>query len=433
MKNFSKIKLENLRIKIFKSEFAINAIKLSIGTIIAQLIPILFYPVFSRIYSPNDFGIAAIFSAILPILVILATGMYESAILICESNKEAVNIIGFVIKRSFIFLVIVEVGILVFGEKICIYFNQKELYKWLFLLPIASFATIITSLYSEWSIRNKSFNQLSKVKIINTSSIAASKLAFGLSKIFGNGLILGDVFGKSISSITSIRNFVYREKYLLSSISKVDFKILAKKYNNLPRFTMPDQLINNIGGSAPTILLGIYYSNTELGYFSVAGTLLTVPITVFTLSIRDVFRQKANEEFYKHGNCHEIYKKLLKIVTVIGIVGFSLLYILVPFLCDIFLGENWSLVGKYAQLQMPMFFLSFVSMSLSGILIIANKMKISFYWQIYYTIVTISSLLVGIICFNTIEATLILLVISRCSAYLLYMILSYIYSKGIKN
>ena len=419
--------------KFHKSEFASNAISLSVGTIVAQVVPILFYPILSRIFEPREFGIAANFTVIIPILVILATGMYESGILISDTKKEALNLIGLILLRSSIILLVSEIVIFIFGDKICNLLNQQELKSWLFLIPIASFATIITNIYSEWCIKNKEFSSLSKLRILNTSSVSASKLLFGVVKLFGNGLILGDVFGRLITAISCTINAFKQEKELLQSISIKRFKYLSKKYKDLPKFTMPDQLISNIGGSAPIILIGMYFSNTELGYFSVAGTVLTVPITVFTISIRDVFRQKVNEEFSKTGNCQKIYIRLLKIVSFFGLFGFLLLFFVFPYLIDFILGKNWSAVSRYAQIQMPMFFFSFISMSLSGVLIIVQKMKISFYWQIYYTIATILGMVIGIYFYKTIELTIICLVIARCSAYIYYMFLSYKYSKADKN
>lgn len=419
--------------KFYKSEFASNAINLSVGTIVAQVVPILFYPILSRIFEPREFGIAANFSVIIPILVILATGMYESGILISDTKKEALNLIGLILLRSSIILLVSEIVIFIFGDKICNLLNQQELKPWLFLIPIASFATIITNIYSEWRIKNKEFSSLSKLRILNTSSASASKLLFGVVKLFGNGLIVGDVFGRLITAISCTINAFKQEKELLQSISIKRLKFLSKKYKDLPKFTMPDQLICNIGGSAPIILIGMYFSNTELGYFSVAGTVLTVPITVFTISIRDVFRQKVNEEFSKTGNCQKIYIRLLKIVSFFGLFGFLMLFFVFPYLIDFILGKNWSAVSRYAQIQMPMFFFSFISMSLSGVLIIVQKMKVSFYWQIFYTIATLFGMLIGIYLYKTIELTIICLVIARCSAYIYYMFLSYKYSKADKD
>ena len=74
--------------------------------------------------------------------------------------------------------------------------------------------------------------------------------------------------------------------------------------------------------------------------------------------------------------------------------------------------------------------LSFISMSLSGVLIITNKMKISMYWQIYYVLSTVISLFIGFFFFRSIKMVLICFVIGRCSAYILYILLSYRFSKG---
>ena len=412
-----------------KSDFKKNVLTLMAGTTIAQAIPIAISPILTRLYSPEEFGIAANFTVIVPLLVIVATGMYEKGILLCHNNKEAFDLIGFILLRSILILLAIELLIIMFGSFVTTYFGLEYLSRWLWLAPIASFGVTVTSVYSEWCIRQKYYSQLSKVKIINTSSVASSKLLFAFTSNIGNGLILGDVFGKVISAFSSAYFLVKNEYSLLKDIQKTNFKYLKKRFIDLPKFTMPDQLISNLGGSAPIILFGIYYTNTELGYFSISGSLLTVPITVFTISIKDVFRQRANEEILKYGNCKRIYVKVLKYISIIGLIGFSLLYFIIPDLIKVFLGKNWIPVGTYAQIQMPMFYLSFVSMSLSGILIIRNKMNVSFYWQIYYTITTILSIIIGVNYFKSIEDTMILLVIFRSSSYMLYMILSYHYTK----
>ena len=68
-------------------------------------------------------------------------------------------------------------------------------------------------------------------------------------------------------------------------------------------------------------------------------------------------------------------------------------------------------------------------MSLGGILIISDKMNISFYWQIYNLTVTTLAFLIGYFYYNDIVITLICYMIARSSAYLLYIIISYYYAK----
>ena len=57
-------------IKLFKpkSEFSRNVLTLMTGTTIAQAIPIGISPILTRIYSPEDFGLFALFLAITNII-----------------------------------------------------------------------------------------------------------------------------------------------------------------------------------------------------------------------------------------------------------------------------------------------------------------------------------------------------------------------------
>ena len=74
--------------KIFKNSFLRDALTISIGTVLAQLIPLVLYPILARIYTPEDFGLLAIILAVIPILTIIYTGMYEGGILISESKTK---------------------------------------------------------------------------------------------------------------------------------------------------------------------------------------------------------------------------------------------------------------------------------------------------------------------------------------------------------
>ena len=66
---------------------------LTLGTGLAQLINIGSAPLLSRLYSPKDFGILAIFLAVVGISSTLVTLRYETAILIPKSKKDSANIV----------------------------------------------------------------------------------------------------------------------------------------------------------------------------------------------------------------------------------------------------------------------------------------------------------------------------------------------------
>ena len=66
-----------------------NIVKLSSGTAIAQLIPLLAYPVLTRIFAPEDFGTFATIILFSSLLGVFASGCYEHAIIITKSKTES--------------------------------------------------------------------------------------------------------------------------------------------------------------------------------------------------------------------------------------------------------------------------------------------------------------------------------------------------------
>ena len=77
-----------------KSEFTKNVLTLMTGTSIAQAIPIAITPILTRIYSPNEFGLFALYMSIVSVVVIMATGRYELAIVLPKNNEDAANIVA---------------------------------------------------------------------------------------------------------------------------------------------------------------------------------------------------------------------------------------------------------------------------------------------------------------------------------------------------
>jgi O-antigen/teichoic acid export membrane protein len=145
-----------------------------------------------------------------------------------------------------------------------------------------------------------------------------------------------------------------------------------------------------------------------------------------------VFRQRANEDYIKCGSCLPIYKRLLLRMTLLGFFGTVSLLFVLPQLFDLVLGTQWKISCQYSQILLPMITLYFISMSLSGVFIVVRKMKISMYWQIYFTLITIISLILGFCIFKTLIATLLCFAIGRGSAYLLHIILSIKYADSNK-
>ena len=72
------------------SEFVRNSAKLLSAGVIAQAIGILIYPILTRIYAPEDFGLLNLFQSIAGVLIILSTAEYQYAILLPKEDAQVV-------------------------------------------------------------------------------------------------------------------------------------------------------------------------------------------------------------------------------------------------------------------------------------------------------------------------------------------------------
>lgn len=70
-----------------KSEFSRNVLTLMTGTTITQAIPIAISPILTRIYTPEDFGIFALYMSVVSIVSVVATGCYELAIMLPKKDE----------------------------------------------------------------------------------------------------------------------------------------------------------------------------------------------------------------------------------------------------------------------------------------------------------------------------------------------------------
>jgi O-antigen/teichoic acid export membrane protein len=413
-----------------KGEFAKNALTLITGTSIAQAIPMLFYPVLGRIFSPVQFGVLATLTSIYTILAVIATGNYENTILIASTKKDAANIVGLILLLSSSFLIISFIVLQIYSNQISIWFNEPSLKKWLFVCPISAFALIIYYCYNEWCVRNKYFVKLSLNKITNSGATTLSKLLFGFVKVVSNGLVIGDLIGRLISAGACVFRALQKDRREFFQMSFKQMRHLAKRFVGFPKFSLPAQIFNTIGVSLPVLFIGAYFNSTEVGYYAMAMNILGVPISIISLTIKDVFRQRANEEYLKTGSCLNIFKRLLKVLILSGSLGSIILIFILPGVFSLFLGEKWRIAGEYSQILLPMMAIDFVCISLSGVFFITEKMKMFTYLELYYLVITIVSLLFGSIIFHGIKSALISFAIGRSSAYLLFILISYNYSKG---
>ena len=432
MKNFRFIK-SGLKSLSNKNGFVRKSVILTFGTAISQAIPVLASPILTRLFTPSEFGLLAIITSITAIISVISTGKYETVILITKNKRDAANVAVVALTISFLVSILAIIIFLFFSDIFIAILKQPQLKYWIFVCPFMSFFISIYQIYNEWCIRDAHFIHLSFNKITNSGSITFANILFGLSKISGGGLIFGELIGRFISAITCIYHARIRDFEIFRRVTYSRMLFLSKRYINAPKFILPGQLINTIAGQGSILLIAILFRETEVGYYSMTGMVLSVPASLISLTIRDVFRQRANEEYIAKKNCLDIYKKTIKVTTLFSIIIFTLLFLIMPGLFSFIFGSKWRVAGEYARILTPAIMISFIAESVWGMFVIAEKMKEILIWQIQFLFLTISSLVIGYYFFGTMKMALICYAIGRSFVYLISITKTYKFAKGLPN
>jgi O-antigen/teichoic acid export membrane protein len=410
------------------SEFKRNLITLMSGVAVAQAIPILCSPVLSRLFTPDSFGLFANFMAVSAFLGVAVSGKYESAIILPKRDQEAINVLSLSCVISVLFTLIFCLIFLCFGNLITGMLKVHQLSPYMWLIPITALLSAIFLIFNEWCIRKKKFVVLGKNKISNTSGIAGTSILLGLAKL-QSGLILGQIVGQIFSATSAIVRVLKHDKHLFAYVTKKKMIYFAKKYINFAKFIIPGQFLNTLGGQLPVFLLSGQFGFYQTGLYLMCDRVLGVPVTFFGNTFKDVFKQRATQDYQTYGNCIDIFKKTVFSLTKIAILPFIVLFITAPYLFEYVLGREWYDAGIYARYLCVMYMLSFISVPTGWMIIIAEKPYWEVIWQTFYLVLTIIPLCIGVI-LKDIKMTLILFCIGRSFAYLILVFICYKLAKG---
>jgi O-antigen/teichoic acid export membrane protein len=371
-----------------QSEFGRNVLTLMTGTVVAQAIPIAISPILTRIYSPEDFGLLALFLAILSLFSVGINARYESAIMLPKKDEDAINIfaLGLIINSTISLLLFII--ILIFNDTFTKILGNDAISIWLYFIPITLFFTGLFNILNSYNNRQKQYRDIADATIIKSMVMAVVQVGVGLVKSGASGLISGQILSQFFANMRLLKNII-SNRSLVASIRWIKVVALAKRYRNFPKFSLPSAFANVLAGHLSNILISIFYSVSTLGFYSIVQRILGIPSALMGQSIGQVYYEEGVQEKIKTGVAKNVFNITLKRLVFLGLPSFLILFFIVEELFAIVFGEEWRVAGQYAQIVIPMFFIRFVVATLSVTYDMFGYLKIELLWQVTLLIGTI--------------------------------------------
>jgi len=414
-----------------QTRHAKNFLTIGFGTFIAQSIPVIAAPLLSRLFSPDDFGVFANYTALMAFIIVINTGKYELAIMLPKDHKDAINVVAL----SFFILALTTIGLtLLFAfliRPVTLLIGSSSSVSWIILAPLGAFIANSYLIINEWYIRNDNYKGLSKNRIGNTFGIAGISVIWGfLNQSWG--LIFGQICGQIVSIFFALKRILHRDKPLLKFISKRKMSYIAKRHINFAKYIIPGQLLNTVSALIAISLITFKFGLFHAGLIALVDRVFGIPSSIVGSAVNDVFKLQITETYREKGNCLKIYKKVVFMLLVVSVIPFALLYFVSPALFPFVFGEEWVMAGKYAQVFCFMFLFNFVSMPTRWVFMVAEKQKIEFIWQWIFVIFSVVPIIIGVFNYD-IFTTLILWSIGKSIAYVIFLAMTYSIAKNKLN
>jgi len=364
--------LGQLKIKS-ASEFTKNTFTIFSGNVIAQAIPFLCEPILTRIYTPADFAVLAVYLSVANLFSIIATARYELAIMLPKEDRKAINVLGISLIISLIVSALSFLIVCFFNANICKILNNDDVSTYLYLVPLSVLSVSWYQVFNYWNSRKKRFYNVAASKSVQSITTISGNI--GMAFLKSLGLILGQIIGYFAGVVMLCFTFLRRDKNHLKNITKQEMKETAIVYQDFPKINSVQAFGDVLKQSGEIFLLSSFYLKTQVGLYSRTLRLLFAPSAMIGSAVGQVFYQKASETYRQTGNIRKLSFQVLIALACISLPFFIIVFFWGDTLFAWFLGEEYRIAGIYGKYLTPYLFFSFIVSPISQIPLIVNKQK----------------------------------------------------------
>lgn len=363
------------------------------GTAFAQALGVLVLPVITRLYSPDDFALFAIYSSILGILSVATCLRFEIAIPIPEKDKDALSLFILAVLSNIAFTSILVLVIFLFQVQILDLIQQPKLKPFIWLIPVGVLLAGLYNALQYWATRNKQFSTVAKTRITQSITSSAAQIAGGYYGFGAIGLIVGQIINFSAGIIKLSISFWKQSKCLFNEISIAKLKENWKRYDKFPKYSTFEALANVASSQLPIIIIAAVAIGPEAGYLILATKVMAVPMTLVGSAIAQVYLAHA-PEYYNKGKLRGYTLQTIKKIALLTIAPLISIGAMSPFLFPIVFGEEWSRAGYMVAWMIPWFTMQILGSPVSMSLHVTGNQKIALLLQFFGFVIRVGGLIV---------------------------------------
>ncbi|WP_390285388.1 lipopolysaccharide biosynthesis protein [Ureibacillus sp. GCM10028918] len=361
------------------------------GTVISQLIPIAMSPILTRIYTPAELGVVAVFTSLASFFAIFANLRLDVGIMSAKNKKEKLILRNLSVIVTALITLLVCFLLIVFADLFKAMFKGINYNLILIFIPLFVMLFGILQLLTYMANSKGYYKVISKSKIDKNLSMVIIQIILGFSKTGVLGLIIGMV-ASFIFPLVRLRKETVRGNFRMK-FTKLEYQDTLKKYKKFPLISTATAAMNKFATESPVLIMNRFVDQSSVGFFDLARRTILQPLSFISASISQVYLKQITEE--------QDYRKNIKL-TIVILAGLTLVSIFVATIIilwgesifAIVFGEEWRVVGEYSKILVFPFLIRFIVSPLSVVFLKPENITLGGVWQFMYLVTSLTVTLI---------------------------------------
>lgn len=324
---------------------------LATGSLMARAVGLVLLPIFTRLYSPADFGVMAVFSALVFMLMPAMTLRYVLAVPLPRHDGLALNILVLSLALMALSGLVVAIMLVAFGAPLLLLLGMKSIAAWWWLVVLALFGGGAYEGLMLWATRKRAYKAIARTQVTKSLAEAGTKLGFGLTTPGPLGLIVGQVVAQSGGIGALLRQFGGELRANWRHVRVSRLRKVAWRYRAFPIFRLPSQFLMVFSQQAPLIFAAGLFGEVTAGQLALALTVTAVPLALLGGSMGTaLYGEAARIGIHEPHRLLRLVKTTQKRLVLIAIGPAAVLCLFGSPLFVLIFGQAWATAGQFASI-----------------------------------------------------------------------------------
>lgn len=365
------------------------------GTAFAQAIAVLILPILTRLYTPDDFSVLAVYAGLLGVISVVACLRFDIAIPLPERDEDGANLMALALSFAVAVSSLLAIPCLFAPQWTAGILNQPALEPYLWLLPLGVLLMSAYSAFQFWVTRQKNFKVIARTRMTQALGGAGAQLGFGWFGLTPLGLVVGQTISNGAGALGLGWHAWRNSRELVAQVNSTEMRRIFKKYDRFPKYSSLESFANNAAIQIPVLIIAAAALGPEAGYLALAMRVMQAPMGLIGGAIGQVYLSRAPEE-YRSGQLGSFTANILGGLMKAGVGPLVFAGIVAPAVFAFVFGPSWGRAGVLVAWMTPWFIFQFLASPISMALHVTNHQKEAFLLQLFGLMLRVGGVVVAI-------------------------------------